>query len=422
MTKHRWTKHRIHEASGSTFSGTVPIMLWWVAKCAAEETLQGTPLAPAWLDLFDAHLSDADSYWLRWRGDLAESAELRRAYSGLYGRFFARALMSHHLGLSRFVSLGRDGVELDGGDVVVKRTEPGDIPDWVAWDESRHRFALCEAKGSLRARDFSVGQPKCVVDGKAQIERVETKDGARKIIPLKWVAATRWATDEHMNDRPATVLWDPPADDGPYDDNTVQRYRRAITRTWLNSIARGFGWETADDLTSPQRLKDALYVRALAGSRSLEADPTQGTDAGADDVATDDTGSRSQRIVDRLESNLSQSQTYANGLALSPAGNQPKPFEGSFVTTLATRFGIRPIRTEQDVSYLREVQQRSKASGDPSLLIGLPLSLKPEAKRSGATWLDDAGIAPADDLAVFDLKSIEFKRLVDIESKENDEE
>ena len=48
-----------------------PLDLWWAAMSAAEETIQGSPLASAWLTLFQDHLSQADTRDLRWAGDLA---------------------------------------------------------------------------------------------------------------------------------------------------------------------------------------------------------------------------------------------------------------------------------------------------------------------------------------------------------------
>jgi hypothetical protein len=127
---------------------------------------------------------------------MAESAELRRAYSGLYGRFVARALLSNHLGLTRFLSLKRNGLMVPGS-VEVRRTAKGDIPDWLAWDEQNSRLVLGEAKGSLSSNDFLVaGGPKCARDGKAQFDRVETYHGTSVVQPARWVAATRWATDQ----------------------------------------------------------------------------------------------------------------------------------------------------------------------------------------------------------------------------------
>lgn len=213
--------------------------MWWLARAAAEETMQGSPLAPAWLKLFRTHLSEDDPYWLRWRGDLAESAELRRAYSGLYGRFFARALLSNHLGLTNFTSLMRNGVQV--GTVLVERTRRGDIPDWIAWDDANSRFVLCEAKGSLASKDFLEPRgPKCARDGKKQFSRVRTLEGTRIIHPSQWVAATRWATDDRDGD-PITLLWDPPVDETTFGAREAKIHRTAMTRAWLDSLAPALG-------------------------------------------------------------------------------------------------------------------------------------------------------------------------------------
>ena len=256
--------------------------MWWVAHAAAEETLQGSPLVSAWLKLFRTHLSTRDG-WLRWRGDLAESAELRRAYSGLYGRFFARALLTHHLGFTRFHSLGRNGLRIPNG-VEVARIDDGDIPDWLAWDDQHSRFVLGEAKGSLTARDFlAPGTPKCVENGQNQFKRVRTFDQGRDIRPARWVAATRWATEERIG-KPATILWDPPGEETPFGEEEAARYRAAITRAWLDSIAAGMGWTGADDLLSKERGREALMVRAEPGSLSEGDDWPQLEDDGSLDI------------------------------------------------------------------------------------------------------------------------------------------
>lgn len=75
MRSYRWTRHRVFKAPNDDKEGQVAIRMWWIAHAAAEETLQGSPFTSAWLKLFRTHLSTRDDYWLRWRGDLAESAE-----------------------------------------------------------------------------------------------------------------------------------------------------------------------------------------------------------------------------------------------------------------------------------------------------------------------------------------------------------
>lgn len=260
----RWTRHRLNDGVGNDYHGLTPINLMWVASAAAEETLQGSPLAGAWLNLFSAQLSQNDPLWLRWGGDMAESTELRRAYSGLYGRFFARALLQQHLGFTNFISLGRDGVEVNNS-VAVKRTCNGDIPDWIAWCPRRNRHVLGEAKGTLTAKDF-LGHaiPKCVVEGKKQFERVSVFDGHTVKTPLKWVAASRWATDLRTV-TPVTALFDPPEDDVPYSENEAHRHSEAMHRAWLDSLAAGFGIEGADDFMSDANRDRRMVIIAWPG-------------------------------------------------------------------------------------------------------------------------------------------------------------
>ena len=155
MIPYRWTQHRVVNAQGNDKIGHAPIRMWWVAHVAAEETLTGSPLMSAWLKLFRTLLSTEDNYWLRWRGNLAESTELRRAYSGLYGRFFARALLGHHLGFTCFCLLKRNGLNIRDK-IKVKRINRGDIPDWIAWDQRNSRLVLCEAKGSLTTVEITL--------------------------------------------------------------------------------------------------------------------------------------------------------------------------------------------------------------------------------------------------------------------------
>ena len=53
MVSFRWTRHRVVDASGNDKKGHAAISMWWVARAAAEETLQGSPFVSAWLKLLD---------------------------------------------------------------------------------------------------------------------------------------------------------------------------------------------------------------------------------------------------------------------------------------------------------------------------------------------------------------------------------
>lgn len=417
MTSYRWTKHRIFDGVNDKV-GVAPISVWWLARAAAEETLQGSPMTAAWLKLFRSHLSESDPYWMRWRGDFADSAELRRAYSGLYGRIVARALLKEHLGFSRFMSLKRNGLSVPGA-IDVERNIKGDIPDWLAWDDRAGEFVLGEAKGSLTGRDFlATSGPRCVHEGKAQFGRVTCYSGGTVIHPRQWVAATRWVTDAR-GDAPVTALWDPPVDDEPVDEKTVRDRREAMTRAWLGTIASGLGWANAGDLLSAERKRSALLVKALPGGvpegedwPRNDSDESQQLDSAIlQQRMPPSAPSVTTKVYDVLTSNLVDSPVYGRSNRLGVPTSESTIHEGAYLTAVITRFGIRPVRTASDFDDVRRDQDRARRLEEPAMLVGIPAGMDPTALRAERPWMDGAGIAQAGDLSVFDLRRVEVDLL-----------
>ena len=244
---YRWTRLRKVDRNGSTgVSGEWPISLFRAALCAAEETIQGSPFASAWLRLFQAHLSVCEPEMLRWRGNLGSSSEVRRAYSGLYGRFFARALLAGELGITDFIPIELPRklyCKRNFGDVTVHRVGEGDVPDWIAWDPRRPGHVLCEAKGrlSVSPREFLTGVPACINKGKEQFARVEVRDfGNRRIATRNWVAVNRWSTDAGK-EQAVSLLWDPPNDGESLTPEEARGHGEAMRRHRLRALARGLG-------------------------------------------------------------------------------------------------------------------------------------------------------------------------------------
>ena len=166
-----------------------PFNLLWAALAASEETMQGSLMASAWLELFQSHLSAHGTNILRWQGDLAESAEMRRAYSAMYGRYFSRGLLASRRGFTDFASLENGCAVLKGG-VTVKRSKKGDTPDWIAWDPAAGSYVLAEAKGRLTGDedDFLYSVPSCIKNGKASLAGSElpTRMGERSEPEIGW--------------------------------------------------------------------------------------------------------------------------------------------------------------------------------------------------------------------------------------------
>jgi hypothetical protein len=318
-------------------------------------------------------------------------------------------LLTQHLGFSRFISLARNGVKISGS-VEVKRTKSGDIPDWLAWDSRNSNFVLCEAKGSLTANDFhNASGPSCVRSGKAQFGRVQTTSNGTTIYPAQWVAAVRWATDERGG-TPTTVLWDPPSDGQPFTDGEAQVHFEAMTRAWLNSIASGFGYESADDILSAEREKNAVVVVAPNGpvpeERHWKDEDIH------DDTLTDtipDVG-LAESPADEPDIPFSDSPVYEDRSdLLMPLPSEKKPHSAKYLLAVVNRFGIRPIRTSAELDSARRDQERAQALKEPAMLIGLPSKFSLEQRLGEKRWVDESGIAESGSLALFDLRTTEMK-------------
>lgn len=303
---------------------------------------------------------------MRWSDDLASSAELRRAYSALYGRYFARALMASQLGFVDFVSLNRDITPIAFG-VQVKRLCNGDIPDWIAWDPAAGRYVLGEAKGSLtgRAVHFRTGQPACVGDGKKQFGRVEVLDRwGQKLATRGWVGASLWSTD-HRARYPVSLLWDPEGEGREITEHEREGFARALRLRRLAVQANRLGITSFRD-----------FLRGEGPQFEVIASPT--------------------------------------GPAMPPAAQTPDDVvpatrdktgsdihHGRYSGAIITRFGMKPIRSKADLEI---------PATEPAMIFGIDTSYERfrSAKRR-PLWLGRNGIAAEDGLSLFDPRAVEIK-------------
>ena len=167
---------------------------------------------------------------------------MRRAYSGLYGRYFARAVLAAELGITLFLPLQTNETPIPGG-VTVSRVDDGDIPDWIAWDPEAGRHVLCEAKGRLSdpGGRFLGGKPDCIDAGKAQFDRVEvTNSTGRHIATRDWIAVSLWSTDRVRRD-PVSLLWDPPGGGDGLGEEEAEDHAQAMRRQRDAAVAARLG-------------------------------------------------------------------------------------------------------------------------------------------------------------------------------------
>lgn len=362
----RLTRLRVVNDSNPAMDITAyrPLNLWRVALSAAEETLHGGPLVPAWLQLFEAHLSGSETTMLRWRGDLGASAEMRRVYSALYGRYFARALLASELGLTDFIAL--DGDITIQNAVTVRRTHRGDIPDWIAWDQQAGAYTLGEAKGRLTGNEhgFLNGTPSCISAGKAQFDRVEVIDSNNRVLAARnWIAANLWSTDERGRE-PVSLLWDPPNEGGSLLNHEVPRHAAAIRKHRVTIIAKQLG--------------DPAFVTRIAAKASL----------GESFIIGEEAEDRRLRPIERVSR---------------------EPHEGDYLAAVIVPLGIRPIRSAADLEMARRTADNAYRTGEPAMIFGLALAQRNAVEFPQTAWLSADGIAASDGTSLFSLKDVDIK-------------
>lgn len=377
-TSVRWLYRRTVDAAGASHVVLHALNLWWIAAAASEETVQGTAMASAFLALFDGHLSTTDTTWLRWRDDLATSAEMRRAYSALYGRFFARGMLQHVHGITNFTPLHTNVTSV--GAVTVARIEDGDIPDWIGWDPAAQVHVLGEAKGNLTGSEgqFRTGTPGCVMNGKDQFDRVAVVNSAGAQVWVDgWVGASLWATDQRDR-RPVFVAWDPLRQGLRLDGQRADAEAREMRRAWLASLAGGFDEPALLDGAAALRTTIFVFARATPYRAPESPQPRPG------------------RISLRIDEVV----------------DEPSPdwHAGRYVPAILTRQGLRPMRGRDASEELLRLQKRAIHEGEPIWFVGLHAGTAGANAPARKPWASDYGVVTPSGLAVFDLRKIRFGR------------
>ncbi len=212
----RMIARRIIWPSVETLTYPHPIDLSVVAHSAAIETLQIDLVAQGWVGLFAGLLQPGgDSDDLVWLADgPGGEAEIKRAYSALFGRFFGRAILRHEHDCLDLQQV-RDGRELAPGVHVRRRrglSMRGDLPDWVSWNSQAGRYSICEAKGSYERANWRTRQPQVIRNALDQIARVEILDASGRQQTKDWVVASRWGTV--VNGKEQTIVTVDPLSEG----------------------------------------------------------------------------------------------------------------------------------------------------------------------------------------------------------------
>ena len=248
-----------------------------IGNAAARETLvtATSQMAAIWTDLFrDMITEDCE---LRWREDgPGIGRDARIAFSGLLGRYFARAHLVGCEGVRVLVPLDTAKRRLEGTPYRIGKSPRGRglEADWVGLD--RNGLVIVEAKGTfdegVRTWNGPNSVPQVLRTAIAQAERTAVFNAStRSKLPAKrWAIASRWAT-ERNGKRPALLAWDP-EEEGLNEDD-YRELGKILHGADISAVLRGLGHLEAFGMLDGTELarREAGVLRIGIGRRVLES-------------------------------------------------------------------------------------------------------------------------------------------------------
>lgn len=216
-----------------------------IGNAAARETLVTATyhMAAIWTDLFHS-LMAPNSRHLCWCEDgPGIGRDARIAYSGLLGRYMARAYLAEHENVRVLVPLDVAKRCLKGTPYEIRKDPKGRglEADWIGLDDSG--LVIVEAKGS-----YNVGIsnwcgpykiPQVLQSAISQAQRTAIFKNLRQKLPAKrWAIASRWGT-ENNGLEPTLLAWDP--EEGSLDEEDYLALDSIFHSADVTGVIEGMG-------------------------------------------------------------------------------------------------------------------------------------------------------------------------------------
>jgi hypothetical protein len=170
---------------------------------------------------------------------------MRRAFSAIFGRFFARAYLCHSHGFVWFHPLDGPFQQITPRLRVQSRRPRLGLPDWIC--AGRGQLALAEAKGARSGGHLSYySQPGPIKSAENQLNncRVSIFDRtSRRWIDRNvkgWAILNQWSF-QTSNFPPYLFVVDPETDGAPMPREELPAAIRAIARAHVGGLLRGLG-------------------------------------------------------------------------------------------------------------------------------------------------------------------------------------
>ena len=244
-----------------------------IGNAAARETFATATdyMTAMWTDMFRGMLVDDPK--LRWRGNgPGIGRDARIAFSGLFGRFLARAYLTEHEGVRVLVPLdvAKPKLRRAGYGIPPRR---GHQADWIGLDTQG--LVIVEAKGTfnngIKSWKGPCSRPQILGTAIKQAKRTTVyRCSSRRELPAKrWAIASRWGTEENHRD-PTLLAWNSNEEELRGEDYRI--IANILHGADVGRILKGLGHSEADELVSDEPLSEPTrkpnWVRV--GSRTLE--------------------------------------------------------------------------------------------------------------------------------------------------------
>lgn len=232
---------------GGSPLGQLPLDIDDVARCAWAEILQTAPRATSLFAFLEDLLEPGTDLVWREQGP-GRGTEMRRSFSGLFGRFFARAYLQVHHDLVWFAAIDGDNFHLSPRWRISRK--PGsktEMPDWICAKPGA--LAIGEAKGSHQKSNATRGgKPGPIKTAEGQITgvRVQKLQPPGKLPRWKsktvkgWAVMSRWGLASPPR-APFLYALDPDTPGEKPTPEDVDDLVQAVARTHVAQTALGLG-------------------------------------------------------------------------------------------------------------------------------------------------------------------------------------
>ncbi|SOB93657.1 hypothetical protein [Thalassospira xiamenensis] len=239
----------------------VPLDIALVAQSACREIIQTAPHS-GFLFNFIEELLEPGSDLIWKESGPGRGTEMRRSFSGIFGRFFARAYLSQHHNFTWFCAIDGDNFHI-ARNWRIKRAPPAktEMPDWICARPGE--LAIGEAKGSHQKGNVpkrSLPKPIQTAAGQIQgvvVQKLNTTGRRQRWRPIKvkgWAIMSRWGTAKDPSRPPFLYALDPWTDGEDPSDDEIEELVQAVARTHVKQIAKGLDLLTEqDERTSASR-------------------------------------------------------------------------------------------------------------------------------------------------------------------------